>query len=246
MAVAAYSKGDAGLAEECAETLAGLIWNRRRDFTVRNTPVCEAVREAINTPVGPAVLVDVADNIGGGTPGDGTALLQELLRQRAAGAVLTIADPEAVAAAAAAGVGNIVNTAVGGKSDGKHGSPVPVRGYVRLLSDGVYTHRGSYMTGLSVNMGRTAVVVSDGVEIVLTERKAMPFDAEQLRCLRIEPAGRKMIVVKSAIAWKSAYGSLAQKVIYVDTPGLCTSNLLSLPYRKAPRPIFPLDEAASL
>ena len=51
------------------------------------------------------MLVDVGDNIGGGTPGDGTVLLAELLAQDARDACIVIADPEAAAAAFAAGVG---------------------------------------------------------------------------------------------------------------------------------------------
>ena len=49
-------------------------------------------------------------------------------------------------------------------------------------------------------MGQTAVVDAGGVTLVLTERKTMPFDLEQIRSLGIEPAYRHIIVVKAAIA----------------------------------------------
>ena len=97
------------------------------------------------------------------------------------------------------------------------------------------------MTGLQVQMGRTAVIDSQGIEVVLMERKAMPFDAEQLHCLGIDPAHKKIIVVKSAIAWKAAYGDIAKQVIYVDTPGLCSSDLSAFTYSKRPRPMYPLE-----
>ena len=42
----------------------------------------EAVREAIDTDEGPVVLGDLADSGGAGTPGDGTAILAELLKQK--------------------------------------------------------------------------------------------------------------------------------------------------------------------
>ena len=187
----------------------------------------------------------MADNIGGGTPGDGTVLLRELLSQRAQGAVITIVDPASVATAIAAGMNGEVEIEAGAKCDTFHGEPVMVRGMVRQISDGVYTHRGSYMTGLRVDMGRTVVVASGGVEVVLMERKAMPFDAEQLRSLGIEPGERKIIVVKSALARKAAYGDLARRTIYVDTPGLCSSNLLSFAYRNRPRPLCPLEDSTS-
>jgi microcystin degradation protein MlrC len=245
MTVTVYSRGDQDLAQNCSGGIARLMWAQRDEFTVRNSSPFEAVRQAIAAPEGPVILVDVADNIGGGTPGDGTVLLGELLRQHAQGAVVTIADPESVAAAIAAGVKGEFQIQAGGKCDSFHGEPVPVRGVVRLISDGVYTHRGSYMTGLRVDLGRTAVVISDGVEIVLMERKAMPFDAEQLRSVGIDPAHKKIIVVKSALAWEAAYGDIARKVIYVDTPGLCSSNLFSFPYGKRPQPVYPLDPSTT-
>jgi microcystin degradation protein MlrC len=139
-----------------------------------------------------------------------------------------------------------VRLRVGGKFDAYHGEPVEIDAYIRLLSDGKYTHYGSYMTGLRVSMGRTAVVSCDDVEIVLMEEKAMPFDAQQLRSVGIEPSRRRILVVKSAQAWKAAYGDLARRVFYVDTPGLCSSNLTLFPYRNIRRPMYPLNEDTRL
>lgn len=241
--IAVYTKGDQALADSIAAELAGMVWERRLEFTVTNTPAPEAVRLAMAADKTPVILVDSADNIGGGTPGDGTVILHELIRRDARGAVVTIVDVEAVRACLRAGVGGTVRVTVGGKYDRNHGDPVPVEGYVRLLSDGVYRHAGSYMTGMQVEMGRTAVVQARGVKIAIMERKAMPFDAQQLQSLGITPANQRMIAVKSAIAWRAAYGSIARQVIAVDTPGLCTSNLSSIPYRNR-RPMFPLDDVS--
>jgi microcystin degradation protein MlrC len=241
-AIAVYTRGDQLLAESIADDIAATIWARRGEFAVSNLSAREAVQDATASPETPVILVDAADNIGGGTPGDGTVLLAELLRQDAQEAVVTIADAEAVRACLDAGVGAPVRLRVGGKYDQHHGDPVDVEGYVRLLSDGVYHHTGSYMTGLRVEMGRTAVVRARGVEIVVMENKALPFDAQQLLSLGIQPERQRIIVVKSAIAWKTAYGAIARRVITVDTPGLCTSSLSTIPYARRPQPIFPLDE----
>jgi microcystin degradation protein MlrC len=239
-ALSVYTKGDDALANQIATELATLVWERRHDFSVTNTPAAEAVQLAMASTETPVILVDAADNIGGGTPGDGTVVLRELIRHKARNCVVTIADAEAVQACLQAGVGGTVRVLVGGKYDRHHGDPVEVEGYVRLISDGVYRHTGSYMTGMRVEMGRTAVLDADGVEIVVMERKALPFDAQQLISQGILPADRRAIVVKSAIAWRAAYGSIARKIITVDTPGLCSSNLTALPYRKKPS-MFPLE-----
>ena len=75
--------GDPAAARRLADELAMLAWSLRHDMVVRNTPPAKAVAEAIAFPKGPVMLVDVGDNIGGGTPGDGTVLLAELLAQDA-------------------------------------------------------------------------------------------------------------------------------------------------------------------
>ena len=51
---------------------------------------------------------------------------------------------------------------------------------------------------------RRAATATRVVTLVLMEHKTMPFDAEQLRSLGIEPSEQKIIVVKSAIAWQAA------------------------------------------
>ena len=117
---------DPAAARRLADELAMLAWSLRDDMIVRNTPPAEAVAEAIAFPEGPVMLVDVGDNIGGGTPGDGTVLLAELLAQGAQEATVIIADAAAARAAFAAGVGALVRLAVGAKTDRLHGDPVEV------------------------------------------------------------------------------------------------------------------------
>ncbi|MGI9499500.1 MAG: MlrC C-terminal domain-containing protein, partial [Geminicoccaceae bacterium] len=152
------------------------------------------------------------------------------------------ADPEAVAIAEAAGMGNEFGGLVGGKVDRLHGEPVHVEGRVTLLTDGRYRHTSSYMTGYETSMGRTAVIQVGGIRIVLTSLRTMPFDAGQLHAVGIDPVGAGIIVAKSAIAWRAAYGSIARQAITIDSPGIATSNLARLSYDKRPRPLYPLDQ----
>lgn len=242
--VVAIANDDKARAEAAAQRIADLAWAQREGFGIRNVPVAEGVACAMTAPRGPVVIVDVGDNIGGGGPGDGTILLQALLEAGAQGAVVAIADPEAVAAAIDAGVGVEVNVSVGGKVDGRHGPPVPVRGRVRAITDGRYVNRGRFMTGVPVYMGRSVVVEVDGLELLLTERKTSPFDLEQLRSAGIEPTRSRIIVVKAAIAWRAAYEPIATEIIEVDTPGVTSTKLTGFPFVHVRRPIYPLDAAA--
>ncbi len=244
LAVVAIADGDLARAEAAARRIADLAWSSRAAFMVRNVSVAEGVARATAAPRGPVIVVDVGDNIGGGGPGDGTVLLRALMEGGARGAVVTIADPTAVAAAVDAGIGGNLRTSVGGKVDPRHGSPVPIAGRIRTITDGLYVNKGSYMTGALVHMGRTAVVELEGIELVLTERKTAPFDLEQLRSVGIEPTERRIIVVKAAIAWRAAYEPIAAEIIEVDTPGVTSADLSSFAFAHVRRPIYPLDPDA--
>ncbi len=251
LGLSALVVASAGLqaASDLARWLARAGWAVRDRFTFSLVPVAEAVARAAaraRSGGGPVVLVDVADNVGGGSPGDGTALLAELLRQRVAGSVVTIADARAVREAAAAGPGGWVALRVGGQTDGWHGEPVCLEGTVRWCGDGTFTLQGSWMRGLAMRPGLTAwVETASGVSVVLSERKVPPFDAGHLRRVGLEPAACRVIVAKSAVAWRAAYGDVAQEAIYVDTPGICTPHLERLPYRHRRRPLLPFEPQTS-
>lgn len=236
---------DRGTAERLSARLGHAVWTRREDFRPELVPVGRAVKEALESDERPVVLVDAADNVGGGSPGDGTVVLDALLRARAPCAVVVLCDPEAVAHAWSTGVGNEFHAQVGGKTDALHGPSVAVKGQVRLLEDATYRHTGTYMTGQEVSMGHTAVVACEGILVVLTENRTMPFDAEQLRVLGIDPEQQDIIAVKSAVAWRAAYGTVCRRSIVVDGPGICASDLTRLPYRRRPRPLFPLEPDAT-
>ena len=228
-------------AQWLASKLAQQAWSMRTEFLAPALSALNAVKQALRSKKAPVVLVDSADNIGGGAPGDGTVLLEELLRVNASGAVVSIADPQALVEITRAGVGATVHVRIGGKTDAYHGKPVEVSGTVLRIACGDFSYHGSYMTARRVNAGMAAVLKCGEVTIVVRERKVMPFDSEELRVLGIEPAHCRIIVVKSAIAWRAAYGSIAQEVIEAGTPGICSANLSSLPFKHVRRPVAPLD-----
>ena len=186
---------------------------------------CGPGRAGLGRERGPVVLADLADNVGGGTPGDGTALLEELLRQGPEGALVLIADPEAVARCLAAGVRERVRLEVGGKADDLHGRPVPVEGTVRLLAERNLRNAGPMRDGLVDDMGRTAVLDVQGLTLVLTERKLPMWNLQQVRSLGIEPSRHRIIVCKGAVAHRAAYAPIASRLIEVETPGACAGDV---------------------
>ncbi|NQV58039.1 MAG: MlrC C-terminal domain-containing protein, partial [Alphaproteobacteria bacterium] len=233
---------DIAHATRIADDLALTIWHQRGDFDAGLIGPEEAVRSAIAAPEGPIILVDVADNAGGGAPADGTTILAELLDQSARNAVMVLCDGQAVMAAKALGVGAMFSGNVGGKSDDLHGPPVPLVGEIIFQQRVRYQRQGDYMTGQHIDLGEVAVVRADGVTVMLTEAKAMPFDADHLAAAGIVAQAQQIIVVKSAIAWQAHFRAFAKGEIYVDTPGVCASNLKRFKYTQLDRAIYPIDD----
>lgn len=224
-----------------AERVADLGWQRRAEFAREIPNATDAVKAAIAAPDGLTMLVDVGDNVGAGTPGDGTVLLKELLKQGARDALVLLCDQHAVAACNAVGVRRRTFLRVGANLDRHHGQPVEIEGTVRLLSDGVYRNVGDMRHGVLEDQGRTAVIDTGSILVVLTERRQPMWNLQQLRSLGIEPRSLRIIVVKAAIAYRAAYLPIAARIIEVDTPGLSAANVRHFNYTQLERPMYPLD-----
>lgn len=186
---------------------------------------------------GPVLLIEPADNIGGGTPGDATGILEPLLTTKRCGIVAIINDPEAASACHKLQLGQSINLQVGAKTDDHHGAPIAFSGTIESLSDGRFelenknSHLASMM-GTHIDMGPCAVISNAKARILLTSRKTPPMDLGQLHSQGIRPEDADFVIVKAAVSHKDAYDPIAARSYYIDSPGLCTSNLERLPYRK--------------
>ena len=233
---------DQQLAEQHANTFAKYIWDMREAFNLNLVSVEKAIEITNQSEGQPIVLAEGSDNPGGGGPCDGTIILRKFIEADVQDAVIAIiADPESVALAIEAGVGNTVALNVGGKTIPLHGEPVALTGYVKTISDGNFVHKGPMARGVRSSLGRTTVVKVGGIEIILTERRFQPIDAEVLRSVGIEPRDRKLIALKSAVHFRADYTPIAHEILEADTPGVHSADLFSYDYQKVRRPIYPLD-----
>ena len=244
--VVATADRDRALAERAAAEVGRAFWDSRRRFDVQLTPPKEAIERALRTVGGPVVLSESSDSTGSGSPGDSTGMLKELLRARLQEpSCIFLVDPKAVAAAHEAGVGATLKLRVGGGFDRVHSKPVAVTARVRMLSEGRWTPRArGYNPGIEQSMGRAAVLDVGSVHILAAERSTMTVDPELFRSHGLDPSYMKIVVVKSPNGFRAAYEPIAKAMFVVDTPGVSTANLKTLPFRRVPRPIFPLDPGA--
>ena len=243
--IVVVTDGDRGLARHESRRLADLMWGHRHEMAIELPEAAEAVQLALQAERLPAVLVDLGDNIGGGSAGDGTALLAQLVKQGASAFAVAIYDPEAVKEALRSGVGGFFDAEIGGKSDNLHGDPVRIRGRVKLLYDGKYIETAARHGGMRyLDQGPTAVLeigdLADGDPsfVLLNSKRHPPFSLGQLTSAGIQPEQLRVIVVKAAVAFRAAYQPVAGTIIAVDTQGLTTVNPRRFTYIRARRDLF--------
>jgi microcystin degradation protein MlrC len=67
------------------------------------------------------------------------------------------------------------------------------------------------------------------------------MDLGQLISQGIKPDDAKFIIVKAAVSHKDAYDPIASHSFYIDSQGLCTSNLKRLPFKKIGSKVIAID-----
>lgn len=236
---------DCNSAEQAVAALCELAWSIRDEGVIPEHDPEEALDKILAAGLdGPAILVEPADNIGGGAPGNCTTLLKMLLRRKVEGSAVAIADASAVKALEGLNPGDRITLAIGGNR--YDGGPAEVEVEFVSRSDGDFflEDMHSHMVaaaGNHIQMGRSAVVRANGVTILLNTNKTAPMDLGQWRSQGIIPEKLRVITVKAAVAHRQAYDPIIKASYTVATPGPCTSDPVMLPYERITRPIWPLD-----
>jgi microcystin degradation protein MlrC len=236
-------------AQAIVDELVSAAWAARRQFMFDIEPLELSVRraKALGLPGQlPVVLLDHYDNCASGGTMDTTDTLREIIRQDLDDVVFFgIYDPDAVEKAVQAGAGATVTLSIGAKLPMPQlpvaSAPLTVTGVVQTISSGSFRLKGGLTPGLQVFMGRTVVLDTGKVQIVLLSRHNEPTAQEMLQVLGIEPSRKKFVAIKSRVHWRADLGKIAREIVECAGVGVCTSDYRQLTFRKVRRPVFPLD-----
>ncbi len=242
-AVIVTTDNDPDLARSTAAELADRWWRDREQFLGQLINPDEALRDAANGPW-PVGLLDMGDNVGGGSPGDGTVLAAALAERELGPAFACLYDPVAVSACQTAGIGNGIQLTVGGHSDRLHGEPMRLEAIVRGLFDGKFSEREARHGGaVNYDQGPTALIEAHHgrLTLMLTSRRMAPFSIGQLTGFGIDPEAFRYLVLKGVHAPVAAYAPHCRRLIRVNTPGVTTADLERLTFEKRRRPLYPFE-----
>ena len=174
------------------------------------------------------------------------ATVGEVMRQELADvAVGPIWDPAAVATLIDAGLGARVTVQLGGKTPMpalRMGTdPLELSGTVKQITDGRYTVTCPMMTGVTLDHGRSVVLDTGAMEILVCEERMEPFDLGVFRHAGIEPTEKHFLLIKSRQHFRAGFEPIAKHVVLLSGPGVTSSDYSLFDFAKVPRPMYPLD-----
>ncbi len=232
---------DPALAEQLADELADLAWSLRAEFQKKDAvAIDDAVRMADAADKGLVVLSDTGDTVFGGAAGDSNLILESMLRLGIRGrALVPLIAPETVARLVRAGEGATVTLPVGGNVATAFFQPIEVTGTVRRIAAGKVNLKQHHQD--EIDMGRTVVFDVGPVTLLISELRGVAGNLPDVyRAFGVEPRDYKMAVLKTASNFQY-FASISSQVIRVDTRGPGQSDVFGLPWKRIPRPVYPLD-----
>lgn len=221
--------GDKALAETTALRLAERFAAMREETAAPLTPLDAALDEAAGSE-GLTVLADVADNPGGGAPGDSTFILRRLIERGIGNAAVgAFWDLGAVHICRDAGPGAQLDLRLGGKCGIYSGDPVDLRVTVLAVTDDLWQRGLDAEERLGPSV---ALRTSTGIDILVCSVRCQVFSPSAFTRAGIDLSGKQLAVVKSTQHFYTAFAPLAARTFYVSTPGALRQDFPDIPYRR--------------
>ncbi|ENN84746.1 hypothetical protein RHSP_08505 [Rhizobium freirei PRF 81] len=213
------------------------LFSKRGTFIMPQIDEKQAVSQAMAATSGPVVIADLWDNPGGGTAGDATVVLQELLDRGAADtAIGTIWDPMAVQICMAAGEGAEIPLRFGAKSAPGTGNPID--GHVKIIR--LVTNAEMRFGESFAPFGDAAHIQLGGIDIILNSTRAQSFDPSLFSVMGIDPTAKKILVIKSTNHFYASFSKIASEILYCSAGTPYPNNPARTPYRRARKDIWPM------
>jgi microcystin degradation protein MlrC len=224
--------------DKLASALAGELSEKLDRLAPKLLSQEEALGKALARNDGATVIADTSDNAGGGAASDNTDMIRLLLEKGVTDAAVgPLWDPVAVRFCFTVGKGARFKLRFGGKSGPESGTPIDAEVEVIGLCRDALQSFGAAKTKL----GDCAAIRIDGVEVVLVAHRNQALGRELFTNVGIDPAQKRIVVVKSANHFRDAFGPIAKEVLYADGRGNVPINCRSHPFTKVMRPLWPLD-----
>lgn len=214
--------------------------HHKEQFSGKKDSVEELLAQVQESPK-PVLLLDMGDNVGGGSAGDSTYLLEKL-DTTPYRSFLCLYAPEAVSDCCQLQVGQ--STCLSFGTNPETGQVYCTTATLLGLYDGKFTEAKPRHGGQQTfDMGRTAIVRTEKQQTVLLHSKRMPpFSLAQITSCQIDPTAFDVIVAKGVNAPIAAYKDVCPTLLQVNTPGTTQADMTKFTYQRRRKPLFPFED----
>ena len=187
----------------------------------------------------PVLLLDMGDNIGGGSPGNSLHLWRFFESHQQFKSFFSIVAPITVDQLSTVRPGETVSILL----KDIDGEIYPVKVRLEKIVNGRFSEKIPRHGGqVNYNMGPTAIVRTEkGNTLMLMTFRVPPFSLEQVTAFGVAPAEFDVIVAKGVIAPMAAYSPVCKTILQVDTPGPTQAGMMNFEYHYRRKPLFPFE-----
>lgn len=213
------------------------LFSKRGTFMMPQIDEKAALDKALAYPKGPVVIADMWDNPGGGTAGDATLILAEMLARGVSNAAVgMIWDPIAVQICMAAGEGAEIPLRFGAKS--APGTGHPIDGLVKVVK---VVPSAEMRFGDSIApFGDASHIRLEGIDIILSSVRVQSYDPSLFTALGIDPTSKHLLVIKSTNHFYAAFSQIASEILYCAAGTPYPNDPAKTAYRHVRRDIWPI------
>lgn len=110
--------------------------------------------------------------------------------------------------------------------------PVVLECTVKSVHSGKFRMAGPAGKGLTLDIGRTAVLSCGTTDIMVCERPGGTGDLNFYRNFGIDPVDYDLVVVKANTSFREVYTPIASEIFIADTYGAAAADFTVLPFHK--------------
>lgn len=230
--------------------ISNMFIDKKDSFFVHLDPLDKIISTIKSAPSKKYAVIDECDDPLGGGPADGTYILDKLIEGGINKiGVSTICDREITEMAFAAGEGAVIKGILGGKTDNKHGRPLPITAVVTKLickpipmceaNGEEFADYGETYT----DYGRIAVISTEQADIVVTENKVPTEMINIFRHLDIDSNKYSVLVLKGfGHSYKANFSDKEYVYFTAESIGVNNPDVTKIgEFKKIRRPVYPLD-----
>jgi len=238
--VVVVTDDDRARGDEIAEQMGRRFFEIRAEAVSRPDTIKACLDKVSKAAQGPITIADTADNSGAGASSDSTFFLSEMVARKIENAAIAaIWDPVAVSICKDAGVGANLRLRIGGKVDSISGDPLDVSATVIGLADDVKQKMGGIVfdlgvcAAIKVHPGGAENLPPDrGIDVVLSQKRSQPFTPDIFSDLGIDPAQKKILVVKSMQHFYAGFEPISKAIYYAGDLGSTISDVMQICYKR--------------